>query len=129
MRIKTGLIATAALTLALTACGTAPEPDASGAKPRASAPAPSKSSALLRPTPEQETTLLAALTAIDPALTVKKDRAVSRSVSVCDDIRKGKDDATVVKNAAYRYNGGDAHVDEAKGARIVEAIKAAYCKA
>ncbi|MDV5148572.1 hypothetical protein R1T08_31505 [Streptomyces sp. SBC-4] len=111
------------------ACGTTPEPDAPAAKPSAPAPAPSKSIASLRPTPEQEKTGSIALTAIDPVLTVKGDRTISRSVSVCDDIRKDKDEANMVKNAAYRYNGGDAHVDEAKGARIVEAVKAAYCKA
>ncbi|MFE7580067.1 hypothetical protein ACFU5Y_00700 [Streptomyces gardneri] len=125
----TGLTATAALALALTGCGTTPVADRPAAKPSNPAPAPTKSSAFLRPTHEQEKNLLTALTAIDPALTVKEERAVSRSVSVCDDIRKGKDDATVVKNAAYRYNGGDTTVDEAKGAKIVEAIKTAYCKA
>ncbi|MEU4100658.1 hypothetical protein AB0F16_08615 [Streptomyces tanashiensis] len=136
MRIKISLIATAALALALalTACNTSDNPAASG-KSSAEAstatpasPAPTTSSAFLRPTPEQETALVSALTAIDPALTTKPERATSRSVGVCDDIRKGKDDATVAKNAAYRYNGGTASVDEAKGALIAEAIKTTYCK-
>ncbi|MFJ3537042.1 hypothetical protein ACIPQA_16415 [Streptomyces sp. NPDC090109] len=124
---------TAALLLGLTACGTADNPPATpsgkgGAEAGTQPPAPTTSSAFLRPTPEQEKTLLAALTKIDPNLTVKEERAISRSVGVCDDIRKGKDDATVVKNAAYRYNGGTASVDETKGAQIVEVIKTAYCK-
>ncbi|MFF9854048.1 hypothetical protein [Streptomyces litmocidini] len=133
MRIKISLIATAALALTLTACNTSDRPSASGkssatASTVPAASAPTTSSAFLRPTPEQETALVAALTAIDPALTTKPERAVSRSVGVCDDIRKGKDDATVAKNAAYRYNGGTASVDEAKGALIAEAIKTTYCK-
>ncbi|MFF7851911.1 hypothetical protein ACFZDF_30630 [Streptomyces sp. NPDC007910] len=126
MRTFTTTAIAAALLLGLTACGSTD--DKPTAQPSTPTAAPTTSSAFLRPTPEQEKTLLAALTAIDPNLTVKEERAISRSVGVCDDIRKGKDQATVVKNAAYRYNGGTATVDEAKGARIVEAIKATYCK-
>ncbi|MFD9757967.1 hypothetical protein [[Kitasatospora] papulosa] len=120
-RTTTALIA-AGLLATLTACGSEPEPAAKAAEP-----APATSSAFLRPTSDQEQTLITALAAIDPGLTVKEERAVSRSVAVCDDIRTGKDDATVVKNAAYRYDGGNASVDETKGAKIVQAIKDAYC--
>ncbi|MFE4330154.1 hypothetical protein ACFRQM_12010 [Streptomyces sp. NPDC056831] len=119
--IATGLLVT------LTACGGSDSTDSDG-KPAATNPAPATSSAFLRPTPDQEKALLTALTAIDPALTVKEERAISRSVGVCDDILKGKEDATVVKNAAYRYDGGNASVDETKGAKIVQAIKDAYCE-
>ncbi|MFC8583305.1 hypothetical protein ACFUGD_01830 [Streptomyces sp. NPDC057217] len=125
MRTRHTTALAATLLLGLTACGSDTD-DKPAAQP--SAPAPTTSSAFLRPTPEQEKTLIAALTAIDPNLTVKEERAISRSVGVCDDIRKGKDQATVVKNAAYRYNGGTASADETKGAQIVEAIKTAYCK-
>lgn len=124
---------TAVLLLTLTACSTeapdtkAPVGAAKAAPPKAD-PAPATSSAFLRPTPGQEKTLIAGLTAIDPGLTVKESRAISRSVGVCDDIRTGKDDATVIKNAAYRYNGGNASVNEAKGAKIVDVIKKSYCK-
>lgn len=123
--ITIGILAVLALTL--TACESGD--DQADTKPSADSPAPATSSAFLRPTPEQEKTLIDGLTAIDPGLTVKPDRAISRSVGVCDDIRKGKDEATVVKNAAFRYDGGDASVDEAKGAKIVQVIKDAYCKA
>ncbi|WP_121710117.1 hypothetical protein [Streptomyces sp. E5N91] len=121
--------ALAVLALTLTACSS--DDTSTTDKPQAApaSPTPSKSSAFLRPTPEQEKTLIAALTAIDPNLTVKESRAISRSVGVCDDIRKGKDEATVVKNAAFRYDGGTASVDEAKAAKIVQAIKDTYCKA
>lgn len=117
--------------LLLTAC----EGDTGGdnAKPKAtpsnSASAPATTSAFLRPTPAQETVLVKRLSAIDAGLTVNRERAVRRSVDVCDDIRTGKDGATVVKNAAFRYDGGNASVDNVKAAKIVAAIKASYCKA
>lgn len=126
-RTTTAALITAGLLLTLTACGE-DDPKAKNVDTPKN-PAPATSSAFLRPTPDQEKTLIAALTAIDPNLTAKEERAISRSVGVCDDILKGKDDATVVKNAAYRYDGGTASVDEAKGAKIVQAIKDAYCKA
>ncbi|MGW9249739.1 hypothetical protein [Streptomyces badius] len=126
-RTTTAALIAAGLLLTLTACGE----DDTAAKnvDTPKNPTPATSSAFLRPTPGQEKTLITALTAIDPNLTVKEERAISRSVGVCDDILKGKDDATVVKNAAYRYDGGTASVDETKGAKIVQAIKDAYCKA
>lgn len=102
--------------------------DEPASKPEAKAPAPATSSAFLRPTPAQEKTLLEGLTAIDPGLTVKEDRAVRRSVGVCDDIRTGKDQDTIIKNAAYRYDGGNASVDAAKAERIVQVIKDSYCE-
>ncbi|MFG2683148.1 hypothetical protein [Streptomyces sp. NPDC048392] len=122
--------ALAVLVLTLTACSSSDDSSTTD-KPKAApaSPSPSKSSAFLRPTPEQEKTLVTALTAIDPNLTVKESRAISRSVGVCDDIRKGKGEATIVKNAAFRYDGGTASVDEAKAAKIVQAIKDTYCKA
>ncbi|MFD8471898.1 hypothetical protein ACFV2E_07540 [Streptomyces globisporus] len=126
-RTTTAALITAGLLLTLTACGEDDQKAKNVDTPKN--PAPATSSAFLRPTPDQEKTLIAALTAIDPNLTAKEERAISRSVGVCDDILKGKDDATVVKNAAYRYDGGTASVDEAKGAKIVQAIKDAYCKA
>lgn len=123
------LITVTCSALLLTAC----EGDTGNAKPKAapssSAPAPATSSAFLRPTSAQEAVLVKQLSAIDPGLTVNRERAVRRSVNVCDDIRTGKDKATVVKNAAFRYDGGDASVDNAKAAKIVAAIKASYCKA
>ena len=121
--ITAGLIA--ALALSLTACGSSD--DQADTKPKADDPAPATSSAFLRPNAAQEKTLIDGLTAIDPGLTVKPDRAVSRSVGVCDDIRKGKDTKTVTANAAYRYDGGNASVDNAKAEKIVKVIKDAYC--
>ncbi|MFC9431268.1 hypothetical protein [Streptomyces sp. NPDC056987] len=90
------------------------------------APSPTASSAFLRPTPEQEKDLVAELTAIDPALTVEEGRAISRSVSVCDDIRKGEDKGLVIKNAAYRYRGGTS-VDGVEAWKIVAVIVDTYC--
>jgi len=116
------MLTLAAALLAVAACTAGPTPE----KPTATL---TTSSAFLRPTPEQEKALLTALRAIDPGLVWKDSSAISRSVGVCDDIRKGMDKATVVKNAAFRYDGGHASVDEAKGAKIVQAIKNAYCTA
>lgn len=126
------LTATVLGALLLTACeDTASDDDSAKPKkaPSSSTPAPATTSAFLRPTPAQETALIKRLSAIDAGLTVNKERAVRRSVSVCDDIRTGKDGATVVKNAAYRYDGGNASVGNAKATKIVAAIKASYCKA
>ena len=115
----------AALALTLTACDSGD--DQADAKPTASSPAPANS-AFLEPNATQEKTLINGLTAIDPGLTVNEERAVRRSVNVCDDIRKGKDGKTVISNAAYRYDGGDASVDNAKAEKIVKVIKDSYCK-
>jgi hypothetical protein len=126
MRTRTttaGILAVLALTL--TACGSSD--DQADDKPSAKSPAPATSSAFLRPNVAQEKTLIDGLTAIDPGLTVNEERAVRRSVGVCDDIRKGKDHDTVVGNAAYRYDGGNASVDNAKAEKIVKVIKDAYC--
>jgi ABC-type oligopeptide transport system substrate-binding subunit len=122
--ITAGLLA--ALALTLTACDSGD--DQADTKPSAKSPAPATSSAFLRPNAAQEKTLIDGLTAIDPGLTTNQDRAVRRSVDVCDDIRKGKDSKTVISNAAYRYDGGNASVDNAKAEKIVRVIKDAYCK-
>ncbi|MGW6009697.1 DUF732 domain-containing protein [Streptomyces sp. NPDC055210] len=120
--------------LALTGCSPSTEgSDKAESKPAAkpetaASPAPATSSAFLRPTAAQEKVLISGLTAIDPGLTVKESRAISRSVGVCDDIRSGKAHADVVHNAAFRYDGGNASVDDAKAEKIVGVVKASYCK-
>lgn len=114
----------AALALTLTACDSGD--DQADTKPNKNSPAPTASD-FLRPNVAQQKTLIDGLTAIDPGLTVNEERAVRRSVNVCDDIRKGKDDKTVTGNAAYRYDGGNADVDNAKAEKIVKVIKDAYC--
>ena len=127
MRTRTTTVGIlAALALTLTACDSGD--DQADTKPTASSPAPASSSAFLEPNATQEKTLINGLTAIDPGLTVNEERAVRRSVNVCDDIRNGKDGKTVISNAAYRYDGGDASVDNAKAEKIVKVIKDAYCK-
>ncbi|MEV7866722.1 hypothetical protein AB0P17_11600 [Streptomyces sp. NPDC088124] len=52
-------------------------------------------------------------------------RAVSRSVDVCDVIRKGKDDATALKSAAFRYDVGNAGV-EAEATETVSVTQVTY---
>ncbi|WP_435070455.1 DUF732 domain-containing protein [Amycolatopsis thermoflava] len=71
---------------------------------------------------------LAALGAIDPALVTDPDRAVSRGKNVCLDLEAGKERATVVSNAAARFDGGSVAVDAAKAERIVAAIESSgFC--
>ncbi|MET8691766.1 DUF732 domain-containing protein [Streptomyces bauhiniae] len=80
------------------------------------------------PTAEQ-TALLGKLRAIKPELVAKEDRALRRADSVCDDVRAGKDAATLAKNANFRYSGGTAgQLTNAQGAQIVDAVQATICK-
>ncbi|MFD3622666.1 hypothetical protein ACFWWT_47650 [Streptomyces sp. NPDC058676] len=126
MRQLVGITALAAL--ALTACNgleTKPEPDAI-VSPESPAPAAPKSD----PSPDAAQTkqLIAALGAIKPELVLKEDRAVRRSVNVCRDVKAGKDDATLASNANYRFSGGTAgQLTDAQGAKIVTAVKDAFC--
>lgn len=99
MRIKTGLIATATLTLilALSACSTTPEPDRSVTGPKA---APTASEAALspearesaraaaglppEPSPLDRSAFLAFLDTIDPDIVHgKEDKAISRGLDTC----------------------------------------------
>ena len=125
MRIRHPAAITVAA-LCLTACVSSTKPTAN--PETATSPAPATSSAFLRPTTAQEKVLIRGLTAIDPGLTVKESRAISRSVGVCDDIRTGKAHDAVVRNAAFRYDGGNASVDDAKAEKIVKVVKASYCQ-
>ena len=87
------------------------------------APAEAESSA----TPDRGA-FVAALTAIDPGLTVNADRAVSRAGDICLDIEQGKTDEQVVRNTELRFEGGnvpDLSADQARG--IVDAARAYLC--
>lgn len=65
---------------------------------------------------------LAAMSDLDPGLTVNVARAVRRGRNTCYDIAEGKEPATVLNNARLRFDGGNAQVDEAKAKRIVEIV-------
>lgn len=82
----------------------------------------------LRPTPEQEVTLAAALVAIDPRLD-NADRYIRRSVDQCDYVRKGEitGDA-LVASTLERFSGGSIpDLSTAQAQQILETIVATFC--
>ncbi|MFJ8955595.1 hypothetical protein ACIRO1_36440 [Streptomyces sp. NPDC102381] len=119
-----------AATFALAGCSGSE--DKTETKPTKAA-APAKSSTALPKVPEpnaaQTTALVTKLRAIKPELVVNEERAVRRSVNVCSDVVGKKDDATMAKNANFRFSGGTAgQLTDAQGAQIVDAVKATFCK-
>lgn len=61
-------------------------------------------------------------------MVAKEDRAVDRALNVCSDIKGGKDDVTVRKNAKSRYEGGTVpSLTDDQAANIVTAVKASFC--
>ncbi|MEU4675186.1 DUF732 domain-containing protein [Amycolatopsis sp. NPDC023774] len=102
-----------------------------GSQPPAPAPAAPAASASPRGVPVGPAgrTYLEALRSIDPGLVENRARAILRGRDVCDDLAQGKDRATVVKNAALRFAGGHASIDQAKAEKIVAAIgSSGLCK-
>jgi hypothetical protein len=74
-------------------------------------------------TPEEEGTssmasdeLIAAVTAVAPD--TDPDKIASNAENVCQEIEAGKDDTTLARNAALRFE-----VDEADGPALVDAIR------
>ncbi|TYK47145.1 hypothetical protein [Actinomadura decatromicini] len=108
-------------------------------KPAAAATPPAKATS----TPSMETweyvpaarrtAFVAYLRRLDPGLTPTstgaRPRPLRRAVSVCWDIYDGKSAATVLRNTALRYNGGQASVPEGseKARRILAAAKRWIC--
>ncbi|UGQ12330.1 hypothetical protein LO772_01580 [Yinghuangia sp. ASG 101] len=125
-RTRLAILAAVAAPILLVGCGSQEASTSAGAtSPGAN---PSNAVSFQPPTDAQKTAVIAALTAIDPALTTSADTAIFHAMSTCDDLRIVKDRATVVAYAADRYRGTGADVDTAKAARIVDAISTAYCK-
>ncbi|WJV49181.1 DUF732 domain-containing protein [Streptomyces flavofungini] len=97
------------------------KPDEKPSKPAAGSGIPS-------PDPAQTARLIRALSAIEPGLVAKEDRAVSRARNVCSDIKGGKGAATVRANAKYRYEGGTVpSLTDDQAADIVTAVKSSFC--
>ncbi|MGW2860803.1 hypothetical protein [Streptomyces sp. NPDC001205] len=106
-------------------------------KPTATAPAKpadkpseaaSKPSGIPSPDAAQTAALIRALRTIEPGLVAKEDRAVSRSRDVCLDLKGGKDDATIQKNARSRFEGGTVpSLTDDQAANIVTAVKSSFC--
>lgn len=71
--------------------------------------------------------LIAALRAIEPGLVAKESRAVSRSVSVCDRLRKEPEG--VEKYVELEFEGGtvpDVTAEQAK--QIIAAVQSSFCE-
>lgn len=83
---------------------------------------------ILRPTPEQEQQMAAALLVIDPRMT-NADRYVGRTVDTCDDVRNGEitGDALVAR-IQQRFSGGtmpDFSADQAQ--QVIDAVVQVWC--
>ncbi|MGH3768610.1 MAG: DUF732 domain-containing protein [Pseudonocardiaceae bacterium] len=93
-------------------------------------PAPSRAPApTAAPTTDAQTAYLARLEQIDPGLVVNTERAIRRAENICLDIKQGKDEATVVSNTVQRLSGGNATIDKAQAAQVVELAKTHICPA
>ncbi|GHG05519.1 hypothetical protein ACFFSH_38685 [Streptomyces filamentosus] len=120
MRTTTTLIATAALALALTACGTADNPpstpsDKQGAEAATEKPAtlsPDAQASIRAaadlpqdPTADARKAYLDALNAIDRRIIKpgKEDQAVSRGINQCGSIKTTQDEAKLAKTALERF--------------------------
>ncbi|MFJ3420850.1 hypothetical protein ACIPN8_31420 [Streptomyces sp. NPDC086082] len=95
---------------------------------KSSSTTPKPSSAVPSPDAAQTAALIRALTAIDPGLTAKEDRAVDRSRNVCSDVKGGKDAVTVQNNAKARFEGGTVpSLTDDQTVNIVTAVKSSFC--
>ncbi|QBZ73421.1 hypothetical protein SEA_HEATHER_51 [Streptomyces phage Heather] len=115
---------------ALAGCGGADDDTATAPS---SAPAKTSAAPVADPIPSpdaaQTKALVTALGNIKPELVVNEERAVRRARNVCQDVKGGKDAATMASNANERYSGGTAgQLTDAQGAKIVEAVKSSFCK-
>ncbi|MBC3987805.1 hypothetical protein H8N00_02555 [Streptomyces sp. AC563] len=91
--------------------------------------APKPTSGIPSPDATQQAALIQGLRAIEPGLVAKEERAVSRARSVCLDLKADKPAATVQNNARQRYEGGTVpHISDDQAARIVEVVKASFCR-
>ncbi|MEV0445481.1 DUF732 domain-containing protein [Streptomyces spectabilis] len=98
------------------------------AKPEDKPSKPAAGGGIPSPDPAQTAALIRALSAVDPGLTAKEDRAVDRARNVCLDIKGGKDAKTVQSNARARFEGGTVPtLTDDQAARIVTAVKSSFC--
>jgi hypothetical protein len=130
-RLSAGLLLAAAL-LAMTACTSGSDDGAAtpadGAVPSA-APSGSKVPDITEgipaePTGARRATLLAALKAIDPALSADADKAVSNARNQCATISGG---GNAVADAQARFGTGDHRITEDEAKTINEALRRTLC--
>ncbi|MEU9231185.1 DUF732 domain-containing protein [Streptomyces subrutilus] len=117
---------------ALTACGSGaddkPKAEAPVAAPSAPSSAPANPAAAPSPDAAQTKALMTALKGIKPELAANEERAVRRAQNVCQEVKAGKDEATLATNANARFSGGTAgQLTDAQGAKIVKAVKDTFC--
>lgn len=106
--------------LGIIAVATAPEP--------AAPPLPEPTTAAPAVAPADPDAYLREVAAIDPGLTVNRDRALNRADNICSDLAAGKDEATVIRNARERLSGGSASVDDDQAAAVVEQARTHICR-
>ncbi|MFE9569210.1 DUF732 domain-containing protein [Streptomyces sp. NPDC006692] len=105
-----------------------PKTTTAPAKPADKPSEAAKPAAVSSPDAAQREALIRALRTIEPGLVAKEDRAVNRARNVCSDIKGGKDDATVQKNAKSRFEGGTVpSLTDDQAANIVTAVKSSFC--
>ncbi|MGK5630367.1 hypothetical protein [Streptomyces sp. URMC 123] len=115
-----------------TAEAKSPKPSATPPTEPAGKPQPAKEAPGPTGIPSPDTTqteaLIRALRTIEPGLVEKQKRAVDRSRNVCQDMKGGKDAATVQSNAKARFEGGavPSLTDEQAG-QIVTAVRSSFC--
>ncbi|MFJ1756855.1 DUF732 domain-containing protein [Kitasatospora sp. NPDC088134] len=114
----------------------APVPAPSSAAPSSSAHAsaaptapggPGAASSVPSPNAAQTAGLLAGLKALNPALGSDQGKAVSAARSVCQELKEGKEAATVATNAAQYFSGGSVKLTAEDGVAIVAAVKVSFC--
>lgn len=74
-----------------------------------------------------ERAYVAALTGIDPGLTVNVDRAVRRGRNVCQKVASDGLNAKTTDYVWQEFDGGNASVDTAKATRILAATRQLLC--
>ncbi|MDQ3151758.1 MAG: DUF732 domain-containing protein [Actinomycetota bacterium] len=124
------LITVLAATAVLTACGSSePTPTTTAPAPAAPSVAPGSPGVLTADEvpADARAPYLAGLTEIDPGLTVNEDRAIRRATNICLDIAQGTDEATVIGNTVQRLSGGNATINEAQAAQVVELARRNIC--
>ena len=122
MRRLSTAIAISVLAITLSACGST---DDTTAKPTPSATT-SGAPGALPPKPEgpQRAALLAALKAVNPALTADEDKAVSNARNQCSTITGGGNSQSTAK---ARFSTSEHEITDAEAQAINAALKATLC--
>ncbi|WP_158708840.1 hypothetical protein [Streptomyces sp. NRRL S-920] len=129
MKLHATAVAAVAVALAaLTACGGGDDSKPKPSKSTEAAQKPAEGSGVPTPSAAQRAALIRALGAVEPGLVENEERAVSRSRSVCLDLKEKKPAATVRANAEARFEGGTVPTLSAdQAAQIVIAIRSNLC--